>query len=260
MVKKLLPYVPPHNTYVETFGGGASLLFAKEPAIVEVYNDKLRYLVNFFEVLRDYPDEFINAAEWMPYSRYEFNKSRLLLKEGHLDKVEQALRFFVMCRQSMSGDVQGGWAAGIETAVTSKWTSAVKKLPKVRDRLFPVQIENLDALDCIKKYDTENTFFYCDPPYMQSTRSDTRYMHDYTESDHEQLLDLLLAVKGMVLLSGYHSTLYDSKLSGWHYKEFDVACYSAGHEIGMTRDRRTEVIWWNEKLEEARNGLQMVIF
>ena len=38
MVKKLLPYCDvPHQTYVEPYGGGASLLFAKRPSPVEVY-------------------------------------------------------------------------------------------------------------------------------------------------------------------------------------------------------------------------------
>jgi len=53
MVKKLLPLIPQHKIYVEVFGGGASLLFAKEPSPVEVYNDLNSDLVNFFRVLRD---------------------------------------------------------------------------------------------------------------------------------------------------------------------------------------------------------------
>jgi DNA adenine methylase len=39
MVKKLLPLIGDHRIYVEPFGGGASLLFSKEPSPVEVYND-----------------------------------------------------------------------------------------------------------------------------------------------------------------------------------------------------------------------------
>ena len=53
MVAKLLPLIPPHHIYCEVFGGGASLLCAKEPSAVEVYNDIDSRLVNLFRVLRD---------------------------------------------------------------------------------------------------------------------------------------------------------------------------------------------------------------
>ena len=52
-VKKLLPFIPVHHTYVEAYGGGASLLFAKKPSNVEVYNDMHTVLVHLFRVLRD---------------------------------------------------------------------------------------------------------------------------------------------------------------------------------------------------------------
>ncbi len=51
MVAKILPLFPPHRIYVEPFGGGASLLMAKAPAPVEVYNDLDSGLVNLFRVL-----------------------------------------------------------------------------------------------------------------------------------------------------------------------------------------------------------------
>jgi DNA adenine methylase len=56
MVLKLLPLLPPAQSikiYVEVFGGGANLLFSRDPAGIEVYNDLDSGLVNFFRVLRD---------------------------------------------------------------------------------------------------------------------------------------------------------------------------------------------------------------
>ena len=64
MVKKLLPLIPRHRIYVEPFGGGASLLFAKAPAPVEVYNDVDSGLVHFFRVLRD-PEKSQDFTTWL---------------------------------------------------------------------------------------------------------------------------------------------------------------------------------------------------
>ncbi|MCS7226943.1 MAG: DNA adenine methylase, partial [Gloeomargarita sp. SKYB31] len=59
MVAKLLPLVEawPHRRYCEPFGGGASVLLAKQPVEVETYNDLDGALVEFFKTLAD-PDRF----------------------------------------------------------------------------------------------------------------------------------------------------------------------------------------------------------
>ena len=36
ILNNLIPY---HKLYVEVFGGGASLLFYKQPSFIEIYND-----------------------------------------------------------------------------------------------------------------------------------------------------------------------------------------------------------------------------
>lgn len=74
MASKILPYFPEHHTYAEPFGGGASMLFAKPPSPVEVYNDMDSGLVNFFRVLRDPEafERFHHLAALTPYSREEY--------------------------------------------------------------------------------------------------------------------------------------------------------------------------------------------
>ena len=88
---------------------------------------------------------------------------------------------------------------------------------------------------------------YCDPPYLQHTRtSGRRYRFDYEEADHRELLTLLKRLPCFVILSGYPSALYDAQLEGWHSVELQVM-----NQAGV----RTEKLWCNftpERVHWAR--------
>src|SRR5690606_9021181 len=93
LAPKLLPLIPEHRTYVEPFGGGASLLFAKEPSPVEVYNDLDDGLVTLFRVLR-HPllfRIFQRKVALTPYARSEFMECRDSWQD--CEGVEKAYRF-----------------------------------------------------------------------------------------------------------------------------------------------------------------------
>ena len=78
---------------------------------------------------------------------------------------------------------------------------------------------------------------YCDPPYLQSTRTSARrYRFDYTEQDHIDLLALLVTLPCAVMISGHPSTLYDERLSAWRSVEWQVM-----NQAGV----RTEKLWFN---------------
>ena len=85
MTKKLLPLIPEHVTYVEVFGGGASLLFAKPPSKVEVYNDLNSGLVNFFRVLA--AEELEKAQTDAEVGDYEKGQKRI---EGAMNLIKNA--------------------------------------------------------------------------------------------------------------------------------------------------------------------------
>jgi DNA adenine methylase len=84
---------------------------------------------------------------------------------------------------------------------------------------------------------TGRELLYCDPPYLLDTRtSGRRYRYDYEEQDHLDLLALLKAVPGAVILSGYPSALYDEQLAEWRTLELQVM-----NQAGV----RTEKLWFN---------------
>jgi len=123
----------------------------------------------------------------------------------------------------------------------SEWLSAVDGLPDVHARLRRVLIENIPAVDLIRREDAPGTLFYCDPPYLHETRKATAaYAYEMTETDHQELLDVLGQCKGKVMLSGYPSELYDRRLADWPRHTFDLPNNAAN---GKEKRRETEVLW-----------------
>lgn len=238
-VSKLLDFIPPHKIYVEVFGGGASLLFAKKPSPIEVYNDIDSNIVNLFRVLRDKEkfEEFYRLACLTPYSREEYKYCKVNLDNCN-DDIERAWMFYVLARQCFGGSINSGWGFAVARSyrgmaeACSKWLSAVENLPAIHQRIMRVQIENDDFRKIIPRYDTEETFFYIDPPYVPDTRKSGKYKHEMTVEDHRDLVNLLLNVKGKVLLSGYKHEVYKPlEDAGWDRYEFETAC----HAVGRTR-------------------------
>ena len=260
MSSKLLPLFPPHQTYVEVFGGAGALLFAKESSPVEVYNDLDSDLVNFMRVLRDkdgmFPD-FYNRACLSPYSREEWIYCRDHLNDDP-DPVERARRFFVLARFSFAGLVGSsfgicvGGSKGGMVQKASAYKGVLGILPRLSERLMSVLIENKDFRNLIQVYDTKDTLFYLDPPYLPETRRSGCYKCKMTTDDHRELVEMLRNIKGKVMLSGYPSELYDSL--GWNKQEWEVCCKAAGRTRAsglqgagavLRSQKRTECAWMN---------------
>lgn len=72
------------------------------------------------------------------------------------------------------------------SGVISRWLGGVKMLPEIAERLLRIQIENRPACDVIRLYDLSKTLFYCDPPYVHSTRGDSKaYGYEMTDNQHQ---------------------------------------------------------------------------
>lgn len=267
MVAKILPLFPAHEIYVEPCGGGSSLLFAKEPVGTEVYNDLDSGLVNLFRVLRD-PEKFGRFYHYVtmtPWSREEYLHCRQSWEDVD-DEVIQAYRWFVVARMSFSGQFGASWGYSITKAnrgmagSCSRWLGVLEILPAIHERLMRVQIDHSDCRAVIRRYDTEKTLFYLDPPYVPSTRKSGGYRHEMTLEDHQELVTLLLGVKGKVILSGYNSAVYEPlEEAGWERKDFKTVCFAAGRTrangilgVGAAKrlQPRTESLWISPSCKE----------
>jgi len=246
----LLPLLPRCRHYCEPFGGSGAVLLNREPSPIETFNDIDGEVVNFFRVLRDKRDELIRAILLTPFSREEFGIACQL--DPDLPDLERARRFYVRARQVRSGLAQkaslGRWAnckntsrAGM-SGVISRWLGAIDHLPWIAERLLRVQIENRPGLEVIEIYDSPETLFYCDPPYVHATRGDTKaYGNEMSDEDHRGLAKILNKVKGKVAISNYQCDLMDELYPPAKWRKH-VAPERTNHS---TKGKRIEVLWTN---------------
>lgn len=261
----LLPLLPNTQHFCDVFGGSAAVLLNRTPSPVETYNDIDGEVVNFFRVLRDTPDQLIKQIGLTPFSREEFDIA--INGSGELSDIERARRFYIRARQVRTGLAQtastGRWAnckltsrAGMAGAV-SRWLGSVESLPQIAQRFLRVQIENDSAINVIQRYDSKDTLFYCDPPYVHETRGDSKaYKYEMTDSEHRELAGVLKEAEGKVALSGYHCDLMDELYEGWYITEAPLKkCHSV-------KSMRKEVLWTNYKtgLIEERNYKKEALF
>lgn len=252
----ILPHLPGDAThFCDVFGGSAAVLINREPAEVETYNDLDSELVNFFAQLRDRGPDLIQAIGLTPFSREELQRA-CQYEQGVTD-LERARRFYVRARQTRTGLAQtsseGRWAhcvltsrAGMAGAV-SRWLGSVEGLSEIVQRLQRVQIENAPAIEVIRRYDTDDTLFYLDPPYVHSARGDAAaYCHEMTDEDHAELATTLGSIRGRAVLSGYRTPLYDELYAGWVRVD---ARRKVAHSV---RQVRQESLWLNFDHSEDR--------
>ncbi|MEQ9380178.1 MAG: DNA adenine methylase [Pirellulales bacterium] len=256
LARWIIEQMPNHRIYVEPYGGMANVLLKKQPSEVEIFNDLDGRVTNLFRVIRN-PEslaELQRLCELTPYSRRQF--AELCTLPEPTDPIERAHWFLVRGRQARGGLgaselTPSAWANGTRSRrkmpePVSKYLSTIDGLQPLAARFRPVMIEELPAIDLIKKYDKPDALFYCDPPYPASTRSGGRsqaYAHEMTDDDHKELLTALRDCKGRVMISSYPSELYESLLHDWRRVE-----KSAKAQLSNSGNARTEVVWLNYEI------------
>ncbi len=187
--------IPMHTLYIEPFCGGALLLFGKSSSAVEVLNDADSHLITFFRVIQE-PEKrqmLMERLAFMPYSRALWQEIRSRWKQGDIpcDPVEASAEWFYLNRTCFGGDQKrGGFGAPSVTGrnPAQSYFNAIDGLESIARRLRGVTIECLDYADCIRRYDSPDSVFYCDPPYL-----DSEYYYErgnFNQEDHHALAKL----------------------------------------------------------------------
>lgn len=255
------------DNYVEVFGG-AGWVGIKSQKVANakhrVYNDFNPLLANVYECLRSNPAKLLDLMENTPKS--DLVKYRQYQQElfGTLDwntvnlgDFDLAVKYLYLQTQVFAGTPLSVDNVPYFTELKaggkypSKYDTLKNKLKKesVVLRLQQInQVEKMDCVDLIKKYDSPNTFFYVDPPYY---KMEAYYSQDFPREKHKELADTLAKIKGKFALSYYDfddlKQFYPENKFTWHRQEVyrSGATRSSQDTNYKKKSRGTEILIMN---------------
>ena len=202
--QRLICMMPPHEIYIEAFLGSGAIMRRKRPAA-----KSYAYELN--------PATIKEFAEHLPADRFE--------------------AWSINSDWNYPGPLPGN--GGTSIGFNHPGTDSIA-----------LEVFNVDAFDALQKFvassyfwgynDPGDVLLYVDPPYPNSVRSSPGKIYQFelmAETEHADLLDLLLRIPCKIMLSGYENELYNSKLKGWR-KETIATTNRAGSRV-------IETVWLN---------------
>lgn len=247
------------RVYVEPFGGSGSVFLALTPFEREVYNDADERLVDFFRALVD--DE---SREKMKRFADAFPQSRAIYDEMKRDWIrspelaKRAFALFYVQQFAFGGKPFDSF--GYDRKVSTDYAAELyrrraESLDAFAERFRLVNVERLDWREVVDKYDSEQAFFYCDPPYRAP--GSACYAADARPVDWRELVDRLLTLKGGAALSCYDcdecAALRDA---GWTRYDFK-ASQSTAHSSRNVARVRVETLYVSRNRATAEKNAKL---
>lgn len=243
LARKILPFLPPAETYIEPFGGLYTLGLNYTAATQRYYCDLNPRTHNLLAQIQQQPKALMAAISGQPRSR----ASLAACWETASDALEDAARYYWICQSTFTG---GGtrWSSGVtQTRAACCESHKANHLGIVSARLRGTFLGFVDGLSVLlsAEVNQESTLAYLDPTYTGSSRRSRDSRHKTgaprsqyaVETDQGELLTALGRFKGMAVLSGYDNPEYNAALPGW--QTVDIATRNA---VG---DRCIERLWIN---------------
>ncbi|WP_375445744.1 DNA adenine methylase [uncultured Fibrella sp.] len=246
MLKHILPKIPAHITYVEPFFGGGSVFWGKPPSAAEVVNDISNRLITFYKVLKYDLDELQSLIDETFHSRAQHRETDAEYESGEeeiSDVLRMAWAVWVQSNMSFGSAIGAGFGYDKYGKCALKIFNKKKLLcDAYQERLKFVTVESYDVLKVMKAYDTPDTFFYLDPPYVSSNQGSYK---GYTEDDFVKLLEACVKLKGKFLLSSYPEPIlleYRQKY-GWSTEDIEKTLAVDGRR--KAAKTKVECLTWN---------------
>jgi DNA adenine methylase len=253
-------YIPGDiETYVESFSGMFWVFFKLElgnyPNLKKVvYNDSNPLNVNLFKCVVNYNDFYDVIKDYKSQDKELFNKfqKEIFDPSFKVDLSEPdyhtASKYAYVLSQVWSGtNPEKGSFIDLKGKYKSKFDSFKGKLQDKKWQNYFDKItvcENMDFQQVIEKYDSEKTYFYCDPPYYKTENYYAN--HEFGIETHERLATCLKSIKGKFSLSYYDfdqlSEWFPKDEYKWESKEFHKAAMA---KSGKAQTKGVELLIMN---------------
>jgi len=212
LANDIVKMMPEHNMYIEVFGGGLNVLYAKPKINLEVVNDINGELINLHRHIKKSPESLSFYLKQFLISRELFYDMKFNRYKPRND-IERAAIYFYMLGQSF-GSMGSTYA--MHTKSGRKPKNIYKSFQQWSLRLRHTTIENMSFDKLIETYDKEGVLFYCDPPYYK-TENYYKNTGGFGEVEHRLLSEKLGKIDGKFLVS-YNDCAFIREL----YKDFKI--------------------------------------
>lgn len=244
--KLIVSLIPKHNLYCEPFFGGGAVFFAKAPSNIEVINDTNGELINFYKVLKSKFKKLEKEIQCTLHSREYHQIAGIIIDHPQLfNEVKRAWAIWTLANQSYASKLNGSWGYDRKENRAAKQLNSKRKLftNEFAERLEKTEIECTDALEVIRSRDSNESFFYCDPPYIDTNQG---HYKGYTKEDFVKLLEVLSGLKGKFLLTSYPSKILIeyTKRYGWLTNRINTSLSLASNPNTKTK-RKIEILTAN---------------
>jgi DNA adenine methylase len=235
------------STFVDVFGGAGWVSVKSDVAQraqTNVYNDLNPYLANIFAEFSRDPEQVKQQLMAWPQQDKQLYKQ---FQQDIFGDVKPELNLLTAAKylylevQSFTGNTLGLTSSVyFDKKNIHGLNPLLKKLStdKITNRLKKLTVENLNAIDVIKKYDSATTFFYVDPPYYEKEHY---YTQAFGKNEHKLLADCLNNIQGQFALSYYD---FDELNTWFPENKFTRTTYNVSKQSSSrtNKQRGTELV------------------
>ncbi len=186
------------QNFIDVFGGSGVVPLNIEARSI-VYNDLNKELYNLFSVVKKEPAELLKRLRYWTRTRDDFIRYGEVLHDFgpiNVDEIDRALRTLYQFTIGFGG-MGSTYRTRKEKSSYSTLSRVVTNFGELSSRISGWKIENLDFANVIEKYDSEDSFFFCDPPYS----SKEWYEFGFGSDELGRLKDITDHLRGKYLLS-----------------------------------------------------------